>query len=137
MSVTTSSFADLGVPDFICEALARRGITQPFEIQAATIADGLAGRDVCGRAVTGSGKTAAYLLPVLERLLFRPRRVAATRVLTVVPTRELAQQVLAMLEKLAQFTDIRAVAIVGGLSLANQARDGQTSQMIRSQRFGP
>jgi hypothetical protein len=61
----SKSFAQLGVPSFICDALARRGITEPFEIQAATIADMLAGRDVCGRAPTGSGKTLAFGVPVV------------------------------------------------------------------------
>ncbi len=61
----TKSFAQLGVPDHISEALAKRGITDPFEIQAATIADALAGRDVCGRAPTGSGKTLAFGIPLV------------------------------------------------------------------------
>lgn len=60
--------------------------------QAACIPLALAGRDICGSAVTGSGKTAAFALPILERLLFRPKRVAATRVLVLTPTRELAVQ---------------------------------------------
>ena len=74
----------------------------------------LAGKDVCGSAVTGSGKTAAFGLPILERLLFRPRRIAATRVLIVSPTRELAVQTHLMLSKLCQFTDIVSCLIVGG-----------------------
>src|SRR5690606_38069520 len=63
-----NTFADLGVPSFVCDALARRGITHPFEIQAATIADALAGRDVCGRAPTGSGKTLAFGVPLVASL---------------------------------------------------------------------
>ena len=65
----------------------------------------LTGRDICGRAVTGSGKTAAFMLPCLERMLHRgPKPVAATHVLVLVPTRELAVQVHQMTERLAQFT---------------------------------
>jgi len=67
----------------------------------------LTGRDICGSAITGSGKTAAFSLPVLERLLFRPKRVPAIRMLILTPTRELAAQIHSMIEKLAQFTDIR------------------------------
>ena len=74
----------------------------------------LAGKDVCGSAVTGSGKTAAFCLPILERLLFRPRRIAATRVLIVSPTRELAVQTHLMLGKLCQFTDVVSCLVVGG-----------------------
>jgi ATP-dependent RNA helicase DDX27 len=64
-----------------------------FVLQAACIPLALAGRDICGSAVTGSGKTAAFTLPILERLLYRPRQVAATYVLILSPTRELAAQV--------------------------------------------
>jgi len=73
----------------------------------------LAGRDVCGSAVTGSGKTAAFLLPALERLLFRPKHIPATRVLIVTPTRELATQILSMTKKLCKYTDIRAALVRG------------------------
>jgi ATP-dependent RNA helicase DDX27 len=62
-------------------------------VQAACIPLALAGRDICGSAMTGSGKTAAFALPILERLLYRPRQVAATYVLILAPTRELAAQV--------------------------------------------
>ncbi len=70
----STTFAQLGVPSFICDALARRDITEPFEIQAATIADMLAGRDVCGRAPTGSGKTLAFGVPLVANT--KPRRAA-------------------------------------------------------------
>ncbi|GMN35811.1 hypothetical protein TIFTF001_005536 [Ficus carica] len=96
-----------------CEAL---GYAQPTPIQAACIPLALAGRDICGSAITGSGKTAAFALPTLERLLFRPKRNPAIRVLILTPTRELAVQVHSMIEKLARYTDIRCCLIVGGLS---------------------
>ncbi|KAK1322146.1 DEAD-box ATP-dependent RNA helicase 28 [Acorus calamus] len=100
-----------------CEAL---GYYKPTQIQAACIPLALTGRDICGSATTGSGKTAAFALPVLERLLFRPKRIPAIRVLVLTPTRELAVQVHSMIEKLAQFTDIRCCLIVGGLSMKVQ-----------------
>ena len=62
------SFSDLGVPADLVDALARRGISAPFEVQAATIPDILAGRDVCGRAPTGSGKTLAFGIPLIARI---------------------------------------------------------------------
>lgn len=96
-----------------CEAL---GYSKPTPIQAACIPLAMAGRDICASAITGSGKTAAFTLPTLERLLYRPKRVPAIRVLILTPTRELAVQVHSMIEKLAQFTDIRCCLIVGGLS---------------------
>ncbi|KAK7859131.1 dead-box atp-dependent rna helicase 28 [Quercus suber] len=96
-----------------CEAL---GYSKPTPIQSAVIPLAMNGSDICGSAVTGSGKTAAFALPTLERLLFRPRRVPAIRVLILTPTRELAVQVHSMIEKLAQFTDIRCCLVVGGLS---------------------
>uniref|UniRef100_A0A5B6ZJW1 DEAD-box ATP-dependent RNA helicase 28 n=1 Tax=Davidia involucrata TaxID=16924 RepID=A0A5B6ZJW1_DAVIN len=100
-----------------CEAL---GYTKPTPIQAACIPLALTGRDICGSAITGSGKTAAFALPTLERLLFRPKNRPAIRVLILTPTRELAVQVHSMVEKLAQFTDIRCCLIVGGLSTKMQ-----------------
>ncbi|XP_061355332.1 DEAD-box ATP-dependent RNA helicase 28 [Gastrolobium bilobum] len=96
-----------------CEAL---GYAKPTPIQAACVPLALTGRDICGSAITGSGKTAAFALPTLERLLFRPKRMHAIRVLILTPTRELAVQVHSMIEKLAQFTDIRCCLVVGGLS---------------------
>ena len=64
----SSSFTDLGVPADLVDALAHRGISAPFEVQAATIPDILAGRDVCGRAPTGSGKTLAFGIPLVARI---------------------------------------------------------------------
>ena len=105
----TPSFAQLGVTDFICRALARRGITQPFEIQAATIADALAGRDVCGRAPTGSGKTLAFGIP----LVIATQKAAPGRPhsLVLAPTRELAEQICA---ELASFADKARIGVAYG-----------------------
>lgn len=91
-------------------------------LKAAGIPLVLAGKDVCGSAITGSGKTAAYGLPLLERLLYRPAHVAATYALILVPTRELAVQVHSMLTKLAQTQKgVRIALVVGGLSQQVQA----------------
>jgi len=91
----------------------------PF--QAACIPLALLGRDIAGSAITGSGKTAAFALPLLERLLHRPRNLAATYGLILTPARELAVQVAGMVGRLAQFTDVRVALVVGGLSLTAQA----------------
>eukprot|EP00877_Chromochloris_zofingiensis_P007931 jgi/Chrzof1/3391/Cz12g23200.t1 len=115
------SFADLNLSRPLLRACSVLGYTQPTPIQAAGIPLALTGRDICGSAITGSGKTAAFALPILERLLYRPRQVAATYVLILTPTRELAVQIHSMVTKLAQFTDITAALVVGGLSLSVQA----------------
>ncbi|HEX4082917.1 MAG TPA: DEAD/DEAH box helicase, partial [Acidimicrobiales bacterium] len=83
-----SSFSDLGVPARLVARLKQQGITAPFPIQAATVPDAIAGRDVCGRAPTGSGKTLAFGLALVTRTAnAAPRRPQA---LVLVPTRELA-----------------------------------------------
>lgn len=92
----------------------------PTPIQAATIPTALSGRDICGCAATGTGKTAAYMLPVLERLLFRSAADSITRVLVLVPTRELGVQVFQVCKQLAQFTTIDVALSVGGLDLRLQ-----------------
>ena len=92
----------------------------PTPIQAATIPTALAGRDICGCAATGTGKTAAYMLPILERLLFRSASDSVTRVLVMVPTRELGVQVFQVCKQLAQFTTIDVALSVGGLDLRLQ-----------------
>ncbi|EOY15057.1 DEA(D/H)-box RNA helicase family protein isoform 2 [Theobroma cacao] len=119
-SFHANSFMELNLSRPLLRACEALGYTKPTPIQAACIPLALTGRDICGSAVTGSGKTAAYALPTLERLLFRPKRISAIRVLILTPARELAVQVHSMIEKLAQFTDIRCCLVVGGLSLKAQ-----------------
>ncbi|XP_047049814.1 DEAD-box ATP-dependent RNA helicase 28-like [Lolium rigidum] len=114
-SFSANSFLELNLSRPLVRACEALGYQKPTPIQAACIPLALTGRDICGSAITGSGKTAAFSLPVLERLLFRPKRIPAIRVLILTPTRELAAQVHSMIEKLAQFTDIRCCLIVGGL----------------------
>ncbi|MGH2477184.1 MAG: DEAD/DEAH box helicase, partial [Candidatus Limnocylindrales bacterium] len=88
------TFADLGVPAPLCATLARRGMTEPFPIQAATLPDALAGRDVAGKAPSGSGKTLAFGLTIAARLATLPEpQPRSPWALVLVPTRELAAQV--------------------------------------------
>lgn len=118
MSTNSPTFAELGVPQSICDALARQDIHTPFEIQTATLADGLAGRDVLGRAPTGSGKTIAFGIPIVANLpKARPHFPTA---LILAPTRELADQIHA---ELASFSKPVKVGVVyGGVGYGKQMR---------------
>lgn len=107
-------FSQLSLSRPLLRAVERTGYVSATPIQAQTIPYALAGKDICASAETGSGKTAAFVLPFLERLLYRPRDVAAIRVLVITPTRELAQQIHVVLERLAQFTDVTSCLICGG-----------------------
>ncbi|KAK7064216.1 DEAD-domain-containing protein [Favolaschia claudopus] len=117
-----SSFLTMNLSRPILKAITSLGFLKPTPIQAATIPVALLGKDVVGGAVTGSGKTAAFIIPMLERLLYREKgnKSAATRCLVLVPTRELAVQCFDVGCKLAAHTDIRFCLIVGGLSLKSQ-----------------
>ena len=116
----TTTFDTLGLLPELVSALAERSITEPFPIQALTIADGLAGRDVCGKAKTGSGKTLAFGLPLLQKTArAEPRR---PRSLVLVPTRELALQVSDVLADLAPSVGLRVAAVYGGTSMDAQIR---------------
>jgi superfamily II DNA/RNA helicase len=112
-----ASFTELGVPASIVSALAEQGIDRPFPIQAATMADCLAGRDVLGRGRTGSGKTLAFVLPVLTRLAAsgKERRAGRPRALVLVPTRELAIQIHTAITPLAKLLSLRACTVFGGV----------------------
>src|SRR3954470_9022312 len=124
----TTTFESLGLSADLVGALSAAGITHPFPIQSLTIADALAGRDVCGKAKTGSGKTLAFGLPLLERTpKAEPRRPTA---LVLVPTRELAVQVSDVLEPLGKGRDIRVAVVYGGQSLERQARKLETGAEI-------
>ncbi|SCG40124.1 Superfamily II DNA and RNA helicase [Micromonospora siamensis] len=114
-------FAALGLPDQLVRALARQGITAPFEIQRATLPDALAGRDVLGRGQTGSGKTLAFGLPIIARLAELNRaRPLHPRALVLVPTRELAMQVNDALLPLGKAVGIFLKTAVGGVPYDRQ-----------------
>uniref|UniRef100_A0A6Q2WPU1 RNA helicase n=1 Tax=Esox lucius TaxID=8010 RepID=A0A6Q2WPU1_ESOLU len=101
-------------------AITAMGFKQPTPIQKACVPVGLLGKDICACAATGTGKTAAFMLPVLERLIYKPKEAPVTRVLVLVPTRELGIQVHAVARQLAQFTSVTTCLAVGGLDLKSQ-----------------
>ncbi|MCG8918326.1 DEAD/DEAH box helicase, partial [Actinokineospora sp. PR83] len=110
-------FAELGVPAELVSALAEVGVHAPFPIQSATLPDSLAGRDVLGRGRTGSGKTYAFLIPVLARIAAvagRPRP-GRPRALILAPTRELATQIHDAAAPLAAALGLRATTVFGGV----------------------
>jgi superfamily II DNA/RNA helicase len=115
-------FTELGLPPKLVDALARVGLTTAFEIQARVLPDALAGRTLLGRARTGSGKTIAFGLPVLTRLAGsgQRRRPGVIRGLILVPTRELAGQVVDALEPLGRSLGLRTLAVYGGASMGKQ-----------------
>ncbi|WP_035794508.1 DEAD/DEAH box helicase [Kitasatospora mediocidica] len=116
------SFDELDMPAALLSVLTRQGVTSPFPIQAATLPNSLAGRDVLGRGRTGSGKTIAFGLAVLARIAGQkaePRRPLA---LVLVPTRELAQQVTDALTPYAHSVRLRLATVVGGMSIGRQAQ---------------
>ena len=114
----TTTFEGLGVSRDLVAALAADGIEAPFPIQSLTIADGMAGRDICGKAKTGSGKTLAFGIPLLERVAkAEPRRPTG---LVLVPTRELANQVYKVLAPLAKLCGRRVKAVYGGVGFEPQ-----------------
>jgi superfamily II DNA/RNA helicase len=111
-----TTFSDLGLRGPLVDALASEGITEPFPIQALTIGDALAGRDVCGKARTGSGKTLAFGLPILERTEpgappMRPRA------LVLAPPRELAKPIVDVLSPLAPAAGLRVRSFYGGTAM--------------------
>ena len=116
----TGSFQSMSLSRPILRGLAAVGFTEPTPIQLKTIPIAVAGRDLVGGAETGSGKTAAFLIPILERLLYRPKKVPTTRVAILMPTRELAVQCFNVATKLASFTDITFAQMVGGFSMRDQ-----------------
>ncbi len=115
------TFEDLGLPEKITAALAERGILVPFPIQAATIPDALAGRDVLGRGRTGSGKTLAFGLPALARLAADGRtRPGHPRAIILTPTRELAIQVADSLQTFGDAVGIDMKVVCGGTAFSRQ-----------------
>jgi superfamily II DNA/RNA helicase len=123
---TPPSFGALGVVPELVTALEAGGIQAPFPIQAATIADGLAGRDVCGKAKTGSGKTLAFGVPLLQRLAAAGPEASSgrrrPRGLVLVPTRELAGQVAGVLDPLSGAVGLTLTACYGGTGMDAQIK---------------
>ncbi|HJQ67814.1 MAG TPA: DEAD/DEAH box helicase [Blastocatellia bacterium] len=116
--MTLNDFNKLGLCGPLVDRLARLGITEPTEIQAKAIPHALAGRNVIATAETGSGKTAAFLLPILERL----KRPGAMRAVVLAPTRELAAQIEANAKSFGQVARLRTVSVVGGASVSGQTK---------------
>lgn len=114
------TFQDMNLSRPLLKAITAMGFKQPTPIQKACIPVGLLGKDICACAATGTGKTAAFALPVLERLIYKPRQAAVTRVLVLVPTRELGIQVHSVTKQLAQFCSITTCLAVGGLDVKSQ-----------------
>jgi len=114
-------FADYGLHERLLKALSSLSFTEPTAVQAAAIPPALEGRDLRVTAKTGSGKTAAFVLPLLHRLLQVNKPQAGARVLIMLPTRELALQTLKEVERFAQFTFIKAGLITGGEGFKEQA----------------
>ncbi|NEC31518.1 DEAD/DEAH box helicase [Streptomyces sp. SID8111] len=115
------SFADLDMPAQLSATLGHEGVTVPFPIQAATLPNSLAGRDVLGRGRTGSGKTLAFGLALLARTAGRRAEPRQPLALVLVPTRELAQQVTDALTPYARSVGLRTATVVGGMSIGRQA----------------
>ncbi|XP_003490948.1 probable ATP-dependent RNA helicase DDX27 [Bombus impatiens] len=118
---THATFYQMNLSRPLLKAITAMNFVHPTPIQAATIPVALMGRDICGCAATGTGKTAAYMLPTLERLLYRPLDgPSISRVLVLVPTRELGVQVYQVTKQLSQFTTIEVGLSVGGLDVKVQ-----------------
>lgn len=118
--VSKKHWDDLRLSKPIRKALNDLEFERPTPVQFAVIPLALGGTDILGNAQTGSGKTAAFMLPCLERLFLRPKSDLRTRVLVLCPTRELAAQGFEMTEKMGKYLDLRTVLVVGGLSLKVQ-----------------
>src|SRR5213595_4149074 len=114
------SFAELGVSARVTDALARRGIREPFAIQRLVIADVLAGRDVLAKSPTGSGKTLAFAVPLSDLIAAEDQRPAC---LVLAPTRELASQIVDEWRPIAHARALRVAAVYGGVGIEKQARE--------------
>lgn len=124
--MSKQSFADLGVSGAVCGALSRRGITAPFPVQRLVLEDVLAGRDVLVKAPTGSGKTFAFGIPLVERLRVGP----APSGLVLAPTRELAGQIVTELEPIAAAKGLRVAAVYGGVGIHAQAARAKRAHVL-------
>ena len=129
--MTVTTFSELELDENLLEALQEKGFTRPTAIQAAAIPPALDGRDILGSAPTGTGKTAAYLLPALQHLLDFPRKKSGPpRILILTPTRELAMQVADHARELAAHTHLDIATITGGVAYMNHAEVFSENQDI-------
>lgn len=119
-----ATFQSLNLSRPILKSLMALNYSKPTPIQSASIPIALLGKDIVAGAVTGSGKTAAYIIPVIERLIYKPSKIAKTRVIVLTPTRELAIQVADVGRKLAQYVNgVTFGLAVGGLNLRQQEQE--------------
>ncbi|MET9425325.1 DEAD/DEAH box helicase [Streptomyces sp. NPDC006540] len=115
-----TTFSDLGLPEGVVRKLAQNGVTTPFPIQAATIPDALAGKDILGRGRTGSGKTLSFGLPTLATLAGGHTEKKKPRAIILTPTRELAMQVADALQPYGDVLGLKMKVVCGGTSMGNQ-----------------
>ncbi|ETS33449.1 ATP-dependent RNA helicase SrmB [Photorhabdus temperata] len=129
--MTATNFSELDLDERLLDALNDKGYSRPTAIQAAAIPAAMDGRDVLGSAPTGTGKTAAYLLPILQHLLDFPRKKSGPpRILILTPTRELAMQVADQAKELAAHTNLDVATITGGVAYMNHAEVFSENQDI-------
>src|SRR5687768_2739768 len=122
------SFSDLGVSEAVCQALSRRGITSPFPVQERVLPDGLAGRDILVRSPTGSGKSLAFGIPMVEALEANSNSRPAALVL--VPTRELASQIVEEVREAAHARALKIPAVYGGAGIAKQSKLAKQAHIL-------
>jgi ATP-dependent RNA helicase RhlE len=125
--MSSESFADLGVSSPVLGALAERGIREPFAVQRLCIADVLAGEDVLVQSPTGSGKTFAFGIPIVERIQADARRPAA---LVLAPTRELAEQIVDELRSIAHSRALKIAPVFGGVGIPAQAKKAAQAHIV-------
>jgi superfamily II DNA/RNA helicase len=121
------SFRTLGASEAVCDVLAERGIESPFPIQSLVIPEALRGGDVLAKSPTGSGKTIAFAIPIVERLDLDARKPSA---LVLVPTRELASQVTEEFELVGRPRGVRVAAVYGGVPLKRQADEARRAHVV-------
>ncbi|XOV78816.1 MAG: ATP-dependent RNA helicase SrmB [Aestuariibacter sp.] len=133
MTLNQINFESLELDDVLVDALTEMGFAKPTSIQSAAIPAAMDGRDILASAPTGTGKTAAFVLPACQFLLDFPKQdCPASRILILTPTRELALQVQQQTEQICRFTDIRSAAIIGGINYGSdhQALDSAVEIII-------
>ncbi|NUN68459.1 MAG: DEAD/DEAH box helicase [Bacteroidetes bacterium] len=116
------AFKALGLNDRLVQGILATGYTAPTEIQARAIPAAVAGKDIIGCAQTGTGKTAAFTLPILNRLAEKTEKTHHIKALVLTPTRELAQQIEDAVKQYGRFLSLRALSVYGGTNMQNQLR---------------